>query len=189
MDNILQPGYVKWDGLKYTTDNTGAVGPTGPAGPTGPTGPAGPGVYKYLYTMSSGIQSSNLTSTTPLVIGSSYFNANEIFSISSGKIRTVTFRVELYTNDISHVAYVDLYDVKFEDWIPLDIVYKYLYTPGPAGPVGPVGPAGPVGPTAPVLSVVYFKPSHLTYPGCNILSIFPHYSSQIFITIISLIAS
>ncbi len=47
--SFLNPGYVRWDGVKYTTDNTvditgpsGPAGPQGIPGPTGPTGPAGP---------------------------------------------------------------------------------------------------------------------------------------------------
>lgn len=39
---ILTPGYLRWDGTKYVTDQEiEIVGPTGSAGPTGPTGSQG----------------------------------------------------------------------------------------------------------------------------------------------------
>jgi len=42
MGRILTPGYVRWDGLKFITDETiQIVGPPGPQGPPGAEGPPG----------------------------------------------------------------------------------------------------------------------------------------------------
>jgi hypothetical protein len=38
VNSILAPGYLRWDGAKFTTDSTVEI-----VGPTGPTGPAGAG--------------------------------------------------------------------------------------------------------------------------------------------------
>jgi hypothetical protein len=52
MNNLLKPGYVRWDGTKYVTDpEIEIIGPQGPPGPTGlqgSTGKTGPqGVIGY----------------------------------------------------------------------------------------------------------------------------------------------
>src|SRR5437016_1673738 len=41
MGSILQPGFLRWDGLKFVLDPTSEI--IGPPGPQGPPGPAGSG--------------------------------------------------------------------------------------------------------------------------------------------------
>jgi len=44
MSTLPEPGYMKWDGIKFilVPDIEAGAGPTGPTGPSGPTGSTGP---------------------------------------------------------------------------------------------------------------------------------------------------
>lgn len=64
MSNILQPGYLKWDGLKYTTDpDIEIIGPPGIQGATGPTGSVGPAI-SWDKTIIDSFQTKDSTTTT-----------------------------------------------------------------------------------------------------------------------------
>jgi hypothetical protein len=66
MSGLPDPGYLRWDGLKYVIDSgsplvgptgptgaSGAPGPTGAAGSPGPTGATGPMWSETVYTASA----------------------------------------------------------------------------------------------------------------------------------------
>lgn len=109
MSNILLPGYVRWDGVKYVFDSdieivgpsgppgapglAGSVGPTGSTGPTGPTGPAGSGTIvgaqnSFVFLTTSGstiLQISDGTPNqtfTPSLIGQGYRKIQIVFGSS-----------------------------------------------------------------------------------------------------------
>lgn len=128
MTNILTPGYLRWDGTKYTTDpDIEIVGPVGPPGiqgiqgipgPTGPTGAQGDVPGARLLTASTGLQGGgNLTADrsfnvnpnltlTSLTIGASTATVGEIRLGVSGRINfrnfTNTTDLTILTTDSSN---------------------------------------------------------------------------------------
>lgn len=69
------------------------------------------GVNRYVYSLVDGENSTLYGSTSPLVVGAAYFDANGINPVSGGMTRHVLFKAIIETSDTGHAVNIDVYDV------------------------------------------------------------------------------
>lgn len=120
--NILQPGYLKFDGKKYTTDEDieiqGPPGPTGPSvpGPPGQTGPRGEqgdqGEAGITLPYAVNFLSYDFTTNSNVFVraGTRELDLTNFPATLGGKTRTVKFIATFETSVSSATADIRLFD-------------------------------------------------------------------------------
>lgn len=135
MNNLLKPGYVRFDGNKFVTDDTvEIVGPAGPPGPIGLPGQSSVGINAYAIVMSSFIQPNISSVVNVQVDNSTWISVGQILFVSTGGYYLATAKT-----DSTHVT---LQNLGYPTNVGSGSTINVNSNVSPGGIEGPAGSAG-----------------------------------------------
>jgi len=107
--NVLNPGYLRWDGFKYTLDSDVEItGPAGPPGLVGPVGPAGPaGISSFTYVTSPYTQPTQYNSVDVDVADTSWMSEGQIVFVQGAgyySVNTVSSPTVVILTNLGYIG-------------------------------------------------------------------------------------